>query len=217
MGEVRVESKKMDPINIRSIHILFVPCQSGIPFLNFDFFKIWPWKSRVKGMGEATVQSNNNNNNNNNLYWHNYRSSTSWLNSILQCTVSLGLSQLWLYTLYSRLRIINAWGETKSQCGSNILSTPISLVPCQSALPFLRYNIFKIWPWKSRVKVMGAVTIQSHNVDLASYRLESISIHVNRPSQSWDTDFTIWPWKSKGQGQMAMVLYTYRSWQFYRT
>ena len=37
-GEVRVESQKMDPINIRSTHILFVPCQSGIPFLSFDFF-----------------------------------------------------------------------------------------------------------------------------------------------------------------------------------
>ena len=115
----RVESQKMDPINIRSTHILFVSWQSGIPFLSFDFFKIWPWKSRVKGMSQATIQSNNNNNN---LYWHKYRSSTSWLNSILQYTVSLELSQLWLYALYSRLRIINAWGETKSQCGSNILS-----------------------------------------------------------------------------------------------
>ena len=138
MGEVRVESQKMDPINIRSTHILSVPCQSGIPFLSFDFFKIWPWKSRVKGMGEATVQSNNNNNNNNdnnNLYWHKYRSSTSWLNSILQCTASLGLSQLWLYALYS-----------------------------------------------THYKCMGVK--QSHNVGLTSYRLASLSFHVNRPSHS---------------------------------
>ena len=33
----------------------------------------------------------------------------------------------------------------KSQCESNILSTHIPLVLCQSALPFLRYSIFKIW------------------------------------------------------------------------
>ena len=46
------------------------------------------------------------------------------------------------------------WGHSsKSQCGSNILSTHIPFVPCQLALPFLKYSIFKIWPWKSRVKV----------------------------------------------------------------
>ena len=43
--------------------------------------------------------------------------------------------------------------SSKSQCGSNILSTDIPFVSCRSALPFLRYSIFKIWPWKSRVKV----------------------------------------------------------------
>ena len=48
----------------------------------------------------------------------------------------------------------HGWGHTsKSQCGSNILSTHIPFAPCQSALPFLRYSIFKIWPWKSTVKV----------------------------------------------------------------
>ena len=34
--------------------------------------------------------------------------------------------------------------SSKSQCGYNILSTHIPFVPCQSALPFLRYSIFKI-------------------------------------------------------------------------
>ena len=52
----------------------------------------------------------------------------------------------------------HGWGHSlKSQCGYNILSTHIPFVPCQSALLFLRYSIFKIWPWKSRVKVMGEV------------------------------------------------------------
>ena len=52
------------------------------------------------------------------------------------------------------------WGHSSmSQCGYNILSTHIPFVPCQSALPFLRYSIFKIWPWKSSVKVMGEVTV----------------------------------------------------------
>ena len=47
----------------------------------------------------------------------------------------------------------HGWGHSsKSQCGSNILSIHIPFIPCQLALPF-RYSIFKIWPWKSRVKV----------------------------------------------------------------
>ena len=80
--------------------------------------------------------------------------------------------------------------QFKSQCGSSILSTHIPFVPCQSALPFLRYSIFKIWPWKSRVKVIGEVTVQSHNMGLTSYGLTSLSFHVNWPSHSWDTAFS---------------------------
>ena len=91
------------------------------------------------------------------------------------------------------------WGHSsKSQCGSSILSTHISFVPCQSALPFLRYGIFKIWPWKSRVKVTGEVTFQSHNLGLASYRLTSLLFHVNRPSHSWDTAFSKFDLENQG-------------------
>ena len=78
----------------------------------------------------------------------------------------------------------HGWGQSsKSQRESNILSTHIPLVPCQSALPFLRYSIFKIWPWKSKVKVIA----QGHKVGITTYRLISLSLHVNRPSRSWDT------------------------------
>ena len=80
--------------------------------------------------------------------------------------------------------------SSKSQCRSNILSTHIPFVPCQSGIPFLSYDFLKIWPWKSRVKVMGEVTVQSHKVGLTSYRLTSLSFHVNRPSHSWDTAFS---------------------------
>ena len=51
---------------------------------------------------------------------------------------------------YSTLKIQgqgHGWGQSlKSQCESNILSTHIPFVPCQSAIPFLRYDFFKIWP-----------------------------------------------------------------------
>ena len=85
----------------------------------------------------------------------------------------------------------HGWGESsKSQSGCNILSTHIPFVPCQSALPFLRYSIFKIWPWKSKVKVMSEGKVESHNMGPTFYRLTSLSSHVNRPSHSWDTTFS---------------------------
>ena len=78
----------------------------------------------------------------------------------------------------------HGWGQSsKSQCKSNILLTHIPFVPCQSAFPFLRYSIFKIWPWKSKVKVIAQV----HKVGIAPYWLISILFHVDRPSHSWDT------------------------------
>ena len=76
------------------------------------------------------------------------------------------------------------WGQSsKSQSESNILSTHIPLVPCQSALPFPRYSTFKVWPWKSKVKVIA----QGHKVGITPYRLISLFFHVHRPCLSWDT------------------------------
>ena len=107
--------------------------------------------------------------------------------------------------------------SSKSKCGYNNLSTHIPFVPCQSGIPFLSCDFFKIWPWKSRVNVMGGVTVQSHNVGLTSYRFTSLSFHVNRPSHSWDTAFQNLTLKIKVQGQMTMMLHNYRSRQFHRT
>ena len=57
----------------------------------------------------------------------------------------------------------------------------------------MSYDFLKIWPWKSKVKVIGEVTIQSHNVGLESYRLTSLSaLPFLRKSI-----FKIWPWKSR--------------------
>ena len=95
----------------------------------------------------------------------------------------------------------HGWGQSlKSQCESNILSTHIPFVPCQSAIPFLRHDFSKIWPWKSKVKVMGEVDIESHKVGVTSYQLTSLSFHVNRPSHSWDTTFQNLTLKTQGKG-----------------
>ena len=136
--------KSQSGCNMLSTHIPFVPCQSGIPFLSYDFFKIWPWKSRVKVMGEVTVQSHNvglASYRLTSLSFHVKWASHSWVMTFSNLTLKIKGQG-------------HEWGHSsKSQCGSNILSIHIPFVPCQSALPFLRYSIFKIWPWKSRVKV----------------------------------------------------------------
>ena len=73
-------------------------------------------------------------------------------------SMSIGhpIPKIWLF-LNLTLKIQcqgHGWGESwKSQSECNIVSTHIPFVQCQSPLPFLRYSIFKIWPWKSKVKV----------------------------------------------------------------
>ena len=119
------------------------------------------------------------------------------------CSMSIGypIRELWLFKNLT-LKIKgqgHGWGHSsKSQCGSSILSNHILFVPRQSALPFFRYSIFKIWPWKSRVKVIGEVTVQSHNVGLASYGLTSLSFQCQLalPFLRYSI-FKIWPWKSR--------------------
>ena len=118
-------------------------------------------------------------------------------------SMSLGhpIPELWLFENLT-LKIKgqgHGWGHTsKSQCGSNILSIHIPFVPCQSGIQFPSYDFFKIWPWKSRVKVMGEVTLQSHNVGLASYRLTFLSFHVNRASHSWVMTFSKFDLENQG-------------------
>ena len=134
--------------NILSTHISFVRCQSCIQLLSYDFFKIWPWNSRAKVIDEVTVQIRNvgiTSYRLTSISFHVNRPSHSWDTAFPK----FGLENQW-----------SRWGHnSKSQYGSSILSTRIPFVPCQSALLFLRYSIFKIWPWKSMVKVMGEVTV----------------------------------------------------------
>ena len=94
------------------------------------------------------------------------------------------LQQFQYFTLKMQGQGQGCGQSLKSQCESNMLSTHIPFVPCQSAIPFLRYDFFKIWPWKSKVKVMEEVNIESHNMGPTFYRLTSLSFHVNQPSHS---------------------------------
>ena len=216
--------------NIQSTHIPFVPCQSGIPFLSYDFSKNWPWKSRVKVMCEVKVESHNMGptfSQLTSLSFHVNRASHSWVTTFSKFDLENQGSRSWVRSklkvttwvqhsvdshplrsmwighpipelgLFKNLTLKikgqgHGWGHSsKSQCGSNILSAHTPFIPCKTGIPFLSYDFFwKIWPWKSRVKVMGGFTVQSNNMGIASYRFTSLSFHVNRPSHSWDTVFS---------------------------
>ena len=52
------------------------------------------------------------------------------------------------------------------------------------------YCYWKIWLWKSKVKVMVEVNVESHTMGPTFYRLTSLSFQVNQPSYSWDTAFS---------------------------
>ena len=158
--------------NILSTHIPLVPCQMAIPFLRYSIFKVWPWKSKVKviaqghkvGITPYLLLS---------LSFHVNRPSHSWDTAISK---------------FENSRSSHKWGQSwKSQRGSDIQSTHIHFVPCESGIPFLSCDFFKICSWKSRAKVMHQVTLRSHNVSLRSYRLTSLSFRVNRASHSWVT------------------------------
>ena len=65
-------------------------------------------------------------------------------------------------------------------------------------LPIPIIWLLKIWPWKSKVKVMGEVKVLSHNLSPTSYRLTFFWFHVNSPSYCYDKAFLkILPSKSK--------------------
>ena len=150
--------------NILSTHIPFVPCQSALLFLRYSIFNIWPWKSKVKVMSEGKVESHNMDplfSRLTSLSSHVNRPCHSWDMTFLKFDLENPMSRPWA-----------RWKFSYSGC--NILSTHIPFVPCQSALPFLKYSIFKVWPWKSKVKVMGEVDIEGHNMGPILYRLTSL-------------------------------------------
>ena len=181
-------SRSQSRYNILSTHIPFIPCQSALPFLGYSYFKNWSWKFKVKVMGEVKGEG------------HNKDPTFSRLTS-LSLHVNHA-SHYWVMTFFHKLTLKikgqgRGWGHSsKSQCGSNILSTHIPFVPCRSGIPFLSYDFFTIWPWKSRVKVMDEANVQSHNAGLTSYRLTSFftPCHLALAFLRYSI-YKIWPWK----------------------
>ena len=170
-----------------STHIPFVPCLSDLLFLGYSYFKIWRWKFKVKVWGQI---------------WESYNMGPTFvrLTSLRFMSIGHPIPELRLFQnlTFKMKGQGHGWGHSsKSQCGSNILSAHIPCVPCQSGIPFLSYNFFKIWPRKSRAKVIGEITVQSHSVGLTSYRL--IPFTPCQPALPFlkYSIFQIWPWKSR--------------------
>ena len=88
-------------------------------------------------------------------------------------------------TAYQPIWFSFNWLWSRSYRGANILSPHIRLVPWHLTLPLLGNSFFKIWPWKSQVKVIA----QGHIVGLTSFRLTSLLFHDIRSSHSWDIAF----------------------------
>ena len=91
--------------------------------------------------------------------------------------------------------------------------------------PIPEIQLFKNWPWKSKVKFMVEVQVESHKVGVTSYRLTSLSFHVNWLFHSWDTKFSKFDFENPRlkwndndvKGEMTMMLHNYRSRQFHIT
>ena len=117
-----------------SIHILFVPCQSALPFLDTAILKFDIENSRSR----SWVRSN--------------FTVTTWVQHSVD---SLPFRPMWIGHTIPELRPFqnltlkikgqgHGWGHSsKSQSGSNILSAHIPFIPCQTGIPFLSYDFFE--------------------------------------------------------------------------
>ena len=165
--------KSQSGCNIISTHIPFITCQSTIPFLRYKIFQIWPWDSKVKVIAQGhkvdiTYRLIP-------LSFHVDRPSHSCDTAISNFDLENPRSRSWArWTLK-----VTTWVQ------HSIDSHPFRSMSIGHPIPDIR--LFQIWPWKSKVKVMVEVNVESHKVGITPNRLTSLLLHVNRPSHSWDT------------------------------
>ena len=174
--------KSQNGSNILSAHIPLIPCQLAILFLRYAFFKIWPWKSKVKVMVEVKVESLKVGVTSYRLKFlsfHVNRPSHSWDTAFSKFDLENPRSRSWVrWTLKVTKRVQHS-----------IDSHPFNSMSIGHPIPD-RYNFFKIWPWKSKGKVMGEGNVESHKVGVTILSIHIPSFHVNRPFHSWDTAFS---------------------------
>ena len=78
----------------------------------------------------------------------------------------------------------------------------IPFIPCQSSIPFWEWCFLKIWPWKSKLKVIA----QGHRVGQTSYQPAPLLFLVNQPSHSWYIVFQNLTLKIQGKSHKVSQL-----------
>ena len=161
-------------------HILFMVCQSTLPFPRYDNFKLWHWKFLVHGhiIGSKSNQVTS-------LLFH------MSINSLM-----LGYGYFEILSWIPKDKVIikvKVQGHIMSSTCYKLTSFSLHVSP-----PFQRYGYFEIWPWmghgwgskfevkwaKSKVIVIVKVKIQGHIVSSTLYQLTSFSFHVIQHSHS---------------------------------
>ena len=104
--------------------------------------------------------------------------------------------------------------ESHNMGPSNIQSTHIPLVPCQSGIPFLSFLNLTL-----KIKSQGHGWGHSSKSQCGSniHPLTFLSFHADRPSHSWDTAYSKFDLENPVSRLMSMMLHNYRSRQFHRT
>ena len=143
MGEVKVQSHKVGPTSYRLTFLAFHVNRSSHSGLGYSFFKIWPWKFKVKVLAQGhkvgpasyrlTFLSFH-------INWSSH--SRAW---------NTAFSKSNLGSLRSRSWERSTFGATK--CVPSI-QTPFAT--CQSGLLFRWYGFINIWHWKSKVKFISS-------------------------------------------------------------
>ena len=141
-------------IIILSIHINFTSYQSVHPFLKYDCFIIWPWKSNNSMLSHCLGQSARLRRRSNIV-----SDSYSFFPQYFRSTISIGhpISDI---RLFQNLTLeVHAQGHSsRPQRRYFIISTRSSFAPCQSILAFLRYSIFDFY-----LKILGHDRRRGHN------------------------------------------------------
>ena len=126
---------------------------------------------------------------------------TTWVQHPMDSHPFMSIHPLILMIEFFRNFTFKIQGQSHSSRSINrhtILSPHIPFIPCRSTLLFLRCSYLRNWPWKSKVKVMGDVKVQSHNVSLTSYWLTPLLFHVNLASHCWVTTFSKFDLENQG-------------------
>ena len=188
-------------------HILFISCQSALPFQRYSYFTIWPWYYKFMVMGEVKVlahipftRANIQKHGTANvqmarafgmnpkarvpLRLRHFLSQKLWRfhKNLHSC-----VENEWCY-LYT-VNISNATFTLKKQTNKQtIKSHPFHSMSIRHPIPGI-WICKKIWSSKSKIKVIAQL-----------YRLTSLLLHGNQHSNSWHALFQNLKLKIQGQG-----------------